>query len=278
MKDKNEKTVRNLIIFSLIVVFLPWVGVFLDQGGGMAPSEGLGILLWMAAPLLATIILRAFFGSGWKDFGIKPNFKGNDLWYLVSLLFYPIITLIVVLVSQWTGIVSVTGFNWGRFAASMLAALPFAFIKNLFVEEAAWRGFLAPKMNKVAKNRLVSHLLVGFIWGLWHLPYVFIFTEQSNLGAFTTQSPTEVALFYIIGAMGSAIVYGEIRNRVNSFWPAVLMHTVGSVISVPLVMEGWLKMTPGMEWLATPGATGLLSIFLAVIFGVYLFLKVPKEA
>ena len=277
MSQKKEKTIRNLILFSLIVIGLPWLGVFLDQGAGNPASEGLGILLWMAAPMLATLILRAFFGGGWKDFYLKPNFKGNGLWYLVSLLFYPVCLILIILIGRILGVSAISGFTWADYGKAILASIPFALFKNLLVEEGAWYGFLGPKTYKLKKNRLLSHLFIGLIQGLWHAPYYFIFTEQSNLSAYTTQSPMMVFILTVIGAMTVAIVYGEIYLRVKSIWPLVLLHAVGSAVLVPLVMEGWLALVPGKEWIGTPGADGLFSILLSLGFGLILMLKVPRE-
>ena len=77
MSDADRATVRNLMIFTITVVAIGWIGWGLDRLMGNQTSESLGMLLWIITPLVATLLLRAFAGDGWKDFGIKPRIKGN---------------------------------------------------------------------------------------------------------------------------------------------------------------------------------------------------------
>ena len=71
----NRTTIRNLTIFILFVLAIGWIGRGLDVLLGNPSSEGLGILLWIGMPLVASLLLRTFAGDGWSDFGIKPNLK-----------------------------------------------------------------------------------------------------------------------------------------------------------------------------------------------------------
>ena len=56
-----------------------------------------------------------------------------------------------------------------------LATLVFApFLNGLlgFGEELGWRGYLLPKLMPLGKPR--AYLLLGIIWGLWHLPLLLV--------------------------------------------------------------------------------------------------------
>ena len=93
-------------------------------------------------------------------------------------------------------------------------------MKNL-LEEFAFRGYLAPKVYALKLNRLLSHCIVGLVWGAWHIPflaYVFSYLNESAV----TLIPR-----LLLGTITASIVYGEIRLRTNSVWPAFLMHTIG---------------------------------------------------
>jgi hypothetical protein len=87
--NKN-RTVRNLVIFTFLVIALGWLGRLLDSLMGAKPGEGLGVTLWIVSPLVSSFLLRAFAGDGWQDLGIRPNIKGNVLWYAISILIYPV--------------------------------------------------------------------------------------------------------------------------------------------------------------------------------------------
>ncbi len=56
------------------------------------------------------------------------------------------------------------------FAALVVA--PFVNAVFGFGEELGWRGYLLPKLLPLGKTR--AYLLVGIVWGLWHLPLVLV--------------------------------------------------------------------------------------------------------
>ena len=69
----NKRTIRNLAIFTFLVIALGWLGRLLDYLKGSAPGEGVGTLIWIISPLGVSFLLRAFAGDGWRDLGIRPN-------------------------------------------------------------------------------------------------------------------------------------------------------------------------------------------------------------
>ena len=74
---KNQtRTIRNLCIFILVALSCGWVGVWVDSLTGETTGDfsdtsngtsGMGIFI--AAPVVAWIVLRAFMGDGWRDAG-----------------------------------------------------------------------------------------------------------------------------------------------------------------------------------------------------------------
>jgi len=113
-------------------------------------------------------------------------------------------------------------------------SLPIWFFKNI-LEEFGWRGYLAPKMLTLGLNDMVAHLIVGIIWAVWHLPYYLGLIDSSMIEGCTTQSLAMFILFTMIGITASSIIYGEIRIRTDSVWPAVLMHSISNAIILCLL-------------------------------------------
>jgi Type II CAAX prenyl endopeptidase Rce1-like len=278
--QSNRTTIRNLTIFVILVLASGWLGRGLDELMGNPSGESLGMLLWIMMPLGVSLLLRAFAGDGWKDFGIKPNFKRNGVWYILAILVFPILTALVLLIGR--------GLDWIRFPdfslntlglllqAFTLGLLP-QFIKNIF-EEAPWRGYLAPKVYSLGLNDFVGHAIVGLIWGSWHIPYYLFFLDRAMLSNFTTLD-LGVYIPLAIGVMISwAIVYGEIRLLTNSFWPAVLMHMVEDAFLIQLFIGNHIQILPGTDWLISPMNGLLMSLFfIALGVGLRQFRKRKME-
>ena len=270
MKGQNKKTtIRNLIIFTIVVLASGWIGRGLDILMGSTASESLGMLLWLVIPIGLSLLLRAFAGDGWKDLGIKPNFKGNTRWYLTAFFIYPVLTSLVLIIGSGLGLITFPDFSLNSLGLILqvfaLGFLP-QFIKNIF-EESAWRGYLAPKIYSLRLNDFVGHLIVGLVWGAWHIPYYLFFLDRAELQSFTTLGLAAFIPLSIVVMISWAMVYGEIRLLTNSIWPAVLMHTVEDAFLNQLFTGHHIQITPGTDWLVSP-VNGLISIFFFVAIGV----------
>ena len=266
--DRN-KTIRNLAIFTFGVIAFGWLGRGLDVKLGNPATEGLGILLWISTPLLISSLLRLFAGDGWKDFGFKPNFKGNRRWYVIALLAYPVATACILIIGNGLGMITIPDPSLsalGLFALAFAIAFLRDIIKNFF-EEAAWRGYLAPKVYSLGLNDYVGHAIVGFIWGVWHIPYYLFYVNRADLQAFTTLSVAAYIPLAIAMMVAWAFVYGEIRLATNSIWPAVLMHTVEDALLFTLVIDRYIQILPGTDWLISP-MNGLVSAIFFLMIGV----------
>ena len=88
----DGKTLRNVLIFSLVVLACGWVGRLVDLKVETDANGSLGQLIWLVSPLLATIVLRSFMGDGWRDLGIKLKFRRNLFSYSLSILLIPVTT------------------------------------------------------------------------------------------------------------------------------------------------------------------------------------------
>jgi len=268
--QSNKHIVRNLAIFTFLVITLGWIGRWLDSLGGSTPSQGIGMLIWIIAPLGVSFLLRAFAGDGWKDLGIRPAIKGNILWYIISILVYPICFTLILVIGLAFDVVSLPDFSSVLFVQAFVVLIGTMFFKNVF-EEFAWRGYLAPKMYKLRLNVFVAHIVVGLIWGAWHLPYIRAITPH------TTESLATFIPRFLVGTIAASIVYGEIRILTNSVWPAVLMHTVGGAFVGVLLLKELIKMKDGMEFLFSPAIEGVLSIVLFTLIGIGLYLLRRKR-
>ncbi|UCC86076.1 MAG: CPBP family intramembrane metalloprotease [Anaerolineales bacterium] len=264
----KERTKRNVVIFAVLVLGLAVLAGAIEPltvpPGAEPGRPGLGQLLWIMAPLGVMLLLRILGGDGWADFGLRPNFKGNRFWWLVSVLIFPVVISISVLLGALLGGLALNVNMFSALVAALSAGLISALIKNVF-EEFAWRGYLAPKLYSLNMNIWLSHAMVGMIWGAWHLPFVYLFWPYL----------TPDMLWYFVpllwvGTFSQSVVYGEIRLATASVLPAWAMHTIGNAIGNALLLSSFIQFNPGWEPLVSPGAEGVVSIVLMFAIGYWL--------
>lgn len=177
----------QLGIFFLLTFLLTWAMWFpaaltkLNGGGTpvLGPASPIGQLgRW--APGVAAIVLMAVI-AGKKGIGnlFRPLkiWRVNIGWYLFAFLFQPVLFF----VSKWID-VSVLGRTYE--VVSPLSTVdiqaPFIFIAigviisaipGAFMEELGWRGFALPRLQN-KNNALVASIILGLIWGAWHIPSI----------------------------------------------------------------------------------------------------------
>ena len=157
------------------------------------PSAILNVLYFFGTPLIASLIVVAVTRGrqGLKELvGHLFRWRVEWQWFFVSLLIYPLVTLIAFAISslasggRWTvAMMWQTGFEnlqenaariglnpgntWQIFAVLVAVSL----IVPIF-EEGGWRAFAIPRLQE-KYSALVSGLVMGVTWSVWHLPSFF---------------------------------------------------------------------------------------------------------
>jgi hypothetical protein len=262
-----NKSVRNICIFVFVALSCGWFGVFIDKFiENPSNEETLGMGIWLVLPLLATIILRFFAGDGWKDIGFKPNFKGNIKWYCVSLIIYPIVTALALIIGKIFGWISFSNFRVNEYLAGFIGLLMIEFVKNIF-EESVWRGYLTAKLLKTKIKDIWIYLIIGGVWGLWHLPYYLVFLRETDMYQILPVGRLVFTLVAIVSMIFWTVMYTEIFRITKSIWPAVLMHMMEDAVINHLVIDGHIKISSGKEILISLIA-GIITTLLYVIVGL----------
>jgi membrane protease YdiL (CAAX protease family) len=271
IKFDRRKTMREVIIFAVIILVSGWIGaainVLLKQEQTV---QSLGSLIWILTPIIMVIIIRTK-NHEWKEAGIKPHFKGNLATYLFSILFYPILTLVLVGIGLLTNQVNLSNFSWTIFLPVMAAAIGANFFKNIS-EEMAWRGYLTQKLFSLKITDWKAYILTGLIWNLWHGAYYLLFLPDEN---FKTNSRLYLLLWGCVLLVAWSFLFGEIYHKTKSVWPCVILHAIEDGVPTVLIMTGeYITFSKSSEWILHP-ITGLISV--VVILGTGLFMLVNRR-
>ena len=158
------------------------------------------------------------------------------MWYFAAFLLLPTIYLSAVRINAaWTG----SPIDFSTVAAHMIfgasSNLP-TFVLPFFIfdfltngEEMGWRGYVLPRLQ-TKHSALVSSLILGAIWALWHLPR---YLSPENSSSFVLGS---------IKIVTEAILYTWLYNNTRgSLLLTTIMHTVGNTAGVFLPMANTLS-------------------------------------
>ena len=224
--------------------------------------------IWLLLPMLTAIIIILVSKIPWKEIGFRPNFKGNMKWYLTSILIFPIVTAIILLIGRITGWIDTSALDLKHFVGAFASTLIVGFIKNIF-EETVWRGYLTSQLLKLNLKDWKSYLIVGLVWGSWHIPYYMAFLPEADMLVVLPVSRVLFSIIAIITMTCWSVMFIELYRITKSIWPCVILHTVEDALINPLVISGYISITSGKEILISP-ITGVITsvLYLAVGFGI----------
>jgi membrane protease YdiL (CAAX protease family) len=168
-------------------------------------------------------------------------------WYVFAIIFMAVVKIVVLLVNR-----VITG-EWLPIDYVALAGIIPAIAISTPVqsgEEIGWRGYALPRLGERIGFAWAS-LLLGLIWGLWHVPLFFV--RGGN------QFGQSIPLF----------VLGTVSLSVAITW--LYTHTGGSLL-LTMLMHSAINQTTEVihDRLPSPGNPssfrGPLSLFLTVAF------------
>lgn len=194
---------------------------------GIATSGGAVLnIVALSGPSIAAIILSAALGGGalgrlLDGFSIA---RASAKWVIVALVLPLAMIVVAIAVS-----VLASGAPTPVITIALLGVLATEFVRILFLggplgEELGWRGFALPRFQ-ARRTAYQASLLLGVIWGLWHIPLYFV----PGTGQFDTisggTSPAFAIGAFVVWTIGLSILFTWLINETRgSLIVVILFH------------------------------------------------------
>ncbi|WP_158211894.1 CPBP family intramembrane glutamic endopeptidase [Robiginitalea sediminis] len=203
----ERSSIKEATLFSTLVLVL---SALICYAGFSSGNKNLSILSVFTPSLVALILTAKASGrKGLHALFIQQTFRRTHLlWLLLCLLGIPMLAALAVLTEL--------GFDLSHFQLRTTQILPQSAVIILIAlgEEYGWRGYLFPKLRQ-RFNVLLSGILVGLVWGLWHFPAYLIGTGV----------PLDMEFpVFLLWVLLASIVIGWIYSRTESVLTSILVH------------------------------------------------------
>jgi len=207
---------------------LSWLGAFAVAAPHLLRGEAIpkfaGLMMFPAmllGPSAAGIVLTRIVdgSSGLHDlFSRMGRVRVPARWYAALLI--PPVLVLAVLFGMKTFVAPVFAPN--RF----FIGISFGFVAGFF-EEIGWMGYAFPKMCR-ASNVLAPAILLGLLWGAWHIPVIDYLGTSTPHGHYWF--PFFLAFIAAMAAMRVLIAW--IYSNTKSVLLAQLLHasSTGSLV------------------------------------------------
>lgn len=210
------------LVLTLLISWLPWY----------AGSGGLLVFGPTIAGVIVTIVVSG--KAGLRDLTQRAlRWRVSWVWWATALLLPGLLTLITVGINIALG-GKTPGFTFFR-TEWYLAPVFFliTLVGGPLGEEFGWRGFALPKLQQ-KWGPLAASIIIGTVWGLWHLPQFFFpgsFHAEIGIGLLPLYVVGEIVLSLMMTWIynktgGSLLLGGFIFHNADNFWGVVLATEV----------------------------------------------------
>lgn len=219
--DNNRIPVVTLIPFLVITFVLTWgiIALYIvlpDQMesvfGQLTGNHPLFFLAVYSPAIAAfSIILRRTGTSGLRRYLTRLLlWRCSPYWYAFLLVGLP---LVFYGGAAWKGTLYSDPFPFSS-VGTLLTALILSVIKGP-IEEFGWRGFAQPLLQRKLAP-LWAALIIGIVWGFWHLPAFLLSGTQQSAWSFSA---------FFIGTIAISLIMTPLYNASRgSILLAAFMH------------------------------------------------------
>ena len=216
------------------ILFIPYV---LSEWGIRPGNYGiLFYILHTFGPAFAALVMTAVMAgkAGLHDLRLRiQQWRAPLRWYLFILVGIPAMVLLGILFQPD----ALASFH--DLTPFLLVSYPFAFVATFMAggplgEEIGWRGFALPRIQK-QYGPLWGTLLLGVLWGCWHLADFLTASKGGGQGTGWTTFLTNFPVF-LLAVVSLAVILTWIFNHTGeSVFIAIVAHTSVNIVEVLLV-------------------------------------------
>ena len=235
----NPQRVKSPIIFRTIAGGLVLItAIYCNWPAVYALRAGLSnAWLWILLGFLTLLPAYIFFSSQSKISGVR-DLLGSLLklnvplfWFVTALFFMLALSVSGALITSLLNGQPLFSFYGALLSSESLKNLPLTLMATALYggpvgEEAGWRGFALPRLQK-RFNPLAASVFLGLIWGFWHLPLHVTGYYNAAFG-----NPINGLLMRAITTIPLAIIFTWLYNRSGgNLLVMVILHTAVNVTS-----------------------------------------------
>ena len=291
---------KKVIKFIVITYLIAWtiqiiVSLYMVNNPGMTGTLVFqaGLAVCMFTPLIAALISKA----GFKGMGWKPKFKGNIGWLFFAA--YGVIPFVIAgaalfflifpdlfdangsyLMAQAAAAgqdikaqMEQMGMSYQTYVLTSIPTFliaPFINISTAIGEEAGWRGFLYPELNKKF-SRPVTWIIGGIIWAAFHFPCIII--GGYEYGFNYIGRPWAGLIVFTVFCVSLGAVEEIVYSKTKCIWYAALLHgAINASATLPTLFMNAESADLDKYMVLGPLPNGIIAglplVILAVIMGI----------
>jgi CAAX protease family protein len=210
--------------YFLLAFAISWTGALAVVAPRLLRGEAVpklaGLLMFpvmLLGPSVAGIALtwKTAGKKGLRDLAARMRpFRSPAKWYAALLIPPALIWCVLQLLQARLSPVFAPNHFWIGLSFGIAAG---------FIEEIGWMGYAFPTM-KAQHNALLSAIVLGVLWGTWHLPVIDYLGTATPHGAYWLR----FFLAFTVAMTAIRVLICWIYRNTKSVWLCQLMHVVST--------------------------------------------------
>ena len=220
-----SKQLEAFVALTFATSWVIWLGMIVRSVGIDSPPGLVLNIIATAGPSIAALILAGAVGRGEVQRLLESFSPGRVSlrWALVALV-VPVAMIGIAIVAS----VGAFGAAVPVITIGVLGVLVTEFVRILFLggpleEELGWRGFALPRLQE-KRSAFSSSVILGAIWGVWHIPLYLVSGTGQQATAASTGAVFGITAF-VVWTIGLSILFTWLFNQTRgSLIVAMLFH------------------------------------------------------
>ena len=246
---------KNSILSYFILTFLiSWGAILILMAiNGMPTTEAeaqaqmpLAIMTFLLGPCISGLVMIGLVNgrAGYRNLVSRLlKWRFSLVWYAVALMLAPAVFAVTQLILSLISPVFLPGFLTAPDSPSLIFLGIMSGIMVGILEEVGWFGFVIPQMRQRFSPLKVG-LIVGLIWGAWHIMANDIWAIKTYAGEIPTVLYAILSgLSFLIGQLPPfRVLMIWAYERTGSLSLMMVMHfslTACSITFAPTTITGW---------------------------------------
>jgi membrane protease YdiL (CAAX protease family) len=215
----QRRPLASFFVLAYAMTWLLWTPLVVSGGGS---PTGFGVVLQGLGSLVPSAVAIALIALLHGKAGVRTLLRRLLIWRVG--------------VGWWLAVVSLSTLPLGAIGLSVLLGgdfpdvadtipgIVFLFLFSIFPgssggEELGWRGFALPHLQ-AGRSALGASVVLGVVWGVWHLPLYLLGADLRPLSLFAAWVPLTVALSVFLtwmynGTGGSLLIVVLFHAAIN---------------------------------------------------------------
>ena len=216
----------DFLVLTFAISWILWLGLAAVGLSIATPAGAVLNVLAIGGPSLAALLLSIGLGRrALRELlaGFSPS-RIRGPWWAVALVLPLLMMAVAIAVS-----VALLSAPPPHLTGGLVGALLLEFVRILFLggplgEELGWRGFALSRLQQ-NHTALTSSVLLGLVWGLWHIPLYFVPGTGQHEVLRTGTSPAFAIGGFVGWTIGLSVLFTWLFNQTRgSLIVVILFH------------------------------------------------------